>query len=620
MLHLPTVPPLLTRVLGVERGEGRAFAWALATFFLIHAASVVLSNAADTLFLKRVGVHFLPVAFLISSLLLVITTAAVVRLTARRAPIPLLGRTFFALAALLVPLWVLAAADVRTVFALLVVISKQVESIALLVFWVAIGGLLHARQAKRLYAPIVAGGTLGEIVGSFASGPIGHAFGVAALLPIAAAALALAGLLARRAGALAAVRLARGRGRRDASSSGGALALFIPLWRDSRLFRILAISALLCGALGPMLYFQFSYVADRATQGTDAEMRLLSLYANFRGWLNVAVLALQLFGTARLFRRIGVPLAATLSPLIYLAGLLGMSVRLSLAPAVAAMAGVTLQDHAVYDPAQRVLVTLFPERQRPAATTLIEGPVQRTGGVLGNLLVLITIALASPAWVSVVGLPIVALWAAAALVLWRIYPTLLLEVATARRLRAEEAPLPELIDAATQRALSTSLIDPDPHRARAACALVAEGPVGPAIVALAGAARVAPAQIRPLLLEALDKVLDRGDGRPTDVGRAADDLEALLDDSPPADPIERANLVEAYARLAPDVRPGSHASAVLAGWLGDPAESVRLGCTTPARSTRRAPISTGCSRQHPRATIRPYATSRSTSCAPRSWQ
>src|SRR5262249_59728019 len=129
-------------------------------------------------------------------------------------------------------------------------------------------------------------------------------------------------------------------------------------WRDSRLFRILAISALLCGTLGPMLYFQFSFVADRATQGTDAELRLLWLYANFRGWLNVAVLALQLLGTARLFRRIGVPLPPTPAPLIYLFGFFGISLQPSPAAGVAAMAGGTPPDHAGYRPRQAPLSPL----------------------------------------------------------------------------------------------------------------------------------------------------------------------------------------------------------------------------------------------------------------------
>lgn len=573
---MPATLIRLARSLGIEPGEGRVFAWAVATFFLVHAASVALTNASDTFFLKRIGVNLLPAAFLVSSLLLVLTTSVVARLAARRAQMPLLARTFFALATALVLLWLLALADVRSVFILLVLAAKQVESVAVLLFWVALGGLLHTRQAKRLYGPIVAGGTLGEILGSFASALIGRTLGIAALLPAAAAALVLAGMLAVRAGSLPPARLARLRTRR-VTDERSALALMVPLWRGSRLFRILAVSALLCGALGPMLYFQFSYVADRATQGASGELQLLSLYAAFRGWLNVAVLILQLLGTARLFRRVGVPLAAALSPLIYLLGFFSVSLRLGLTAAGGAVAGTTLQDHAVYDPAQQVLVTLFPERQRPAATTLIEGPVQRAGAVLGNLLVLGLLAFAAPAWVGIVGLPIAGLWAAAALVLWRIYPTLLLEMASIRRLQIEERlALSELVDPATQRVLAASLVDPNPQRVRAACLLVAEGPLDPAVAALAHAAARAPADNRPLLLETLHRLLDRnGDARPS-APEPARELESLLDDPQQTTAVERASLVEAYARLVPDLGPGSHGATVLARLLTDSAEAVRL--------------------------------------------
>jgi AAA family ATP:ADP antiporter len=569
----------LARSLGIEPGEGRVFAWAVATFFLVHAASVALTNASDTFFLKRIGVNLLPAAFLVSSLLLVVTTSIAARLAARRAQMPLLTRTLFALAAALVPLWLLALADVRSVFIVLVLVAKQVESLAVLLFWVALGGLLHARQAKRLYGPIVAGGTLGEILGSFASAQIARTLGIAALLPTAAAALALAGVLALRAGALPPARLARLR-RRRVVDEPSALTLLVPLWRENRLFRLLAVSALLCGALGPMLYFQFSYVADLATRGASGELQLLSLYAAFRGWINVAVLILQLLGTARLFRRIGVPLAATLSPLIYMLGFFGVSLRLRLGPAVGAVAATTLQDHAVYDPAQQVLVTLFPERQRPAATSLIQGPVQRTGAVLGNLLVLGVLAVAAPAWVGIVGLPIAGLWAAAALMLWRIYPTLLLEMASIRRLQIEERlALSELVDPATQRVLAASLVDASPQRVRAACMLVAEGPLEPAVAALAHAAARAPAANRPLLLETLHRLLDRnGDARPA-APESARQLEALLDDPQRTSAVERAGLVEVYARLVPDLGPGSHGAGVLGRLLSDPAEAVRLAAT-----------------------------------------
>ena len=136
-------------------------------------------------------------------------------------------------------------------------------------------------------------------------------------------------------------------------------------------------------------------------------------------------------------------------------------------------------------------------------------------------------------------------------------------------------PLSELVDPSTQRVLAASLLDADPTRVRAACTLMAEGPSGPAILALAHAASSAPVQTRALIVETLHRVLDRDDNAAVQA-EAARYLEPLLADPNPTNAVQRANLVEAYARLAPDVRPGSHAADVLTALLADSAEAVRL--------------------------------------------
>ena len=53
-----------------------------------------------------------------------------------------------------------------------------------------------------------------------------------------------------------------------------------------------------------MLYFQFSYAVDLSTRGVDGEQQMLELYAQFRGWLNFAILVMQLAVSGRLYRRL----------------------------------------------------------------------------------------------------------------------------------------------------------------------------------------------------------------------------------------------------------------------------------------------------------------------------
>ncbi|HXJ36942.1 MAG TPA: cyclic nucleotide-binding domain-containing protein [Candidatus Eisenbacteria bacterium] len=556
------------RAFEIEPGEGRVLATGAVALFLIEWASVSVTNVSETFFLKRIGVERLPLVFLVNSILLAGTSVAVGRIAARSDQRRLLGRVLLVFGFLLLPLWALVIARVTSAFAVLVVVAKQIDAIAVLVFWTVLGGLVTARQGKRLFGLMTAGGTLGTICGSFASAPLAHAFGIPTLLPIAAALLGLGALATRPLRQRQPVRARRAARREDT-----AHRRFWVLWRGW-LFRVLVVSSLLAGVLGPMLYFEFSYVADLATRGATGEQRLLDLYAVIRGWINVGVLALQVLGTSALFRWLGVPLAAAVSPVIYLLGLAGLCLRTSLPAGVGAMAGATLQDHAVYDPAQRILLTLFPEHVRATVTALVDGAAKRVGAVAGNLVVIAILGVGSAAWVGWIGLPVAVLWLVLALMLWWQYPTLLLEVAAAEHGGAgSPKPLAVLLDTSTLRGIGKSLESPDLARCRAACALVAEAPPTRAVATLARALGAAPPANRRLLITALDRILE---GTTLRSKSAADAVAALLTAPDGLDTIDRANLVQAFARLLGPAAGEPERRRVLDTAAGDEREAVRL--------------------------------------------
>ena len=84
--------------MGVEPSERAIFSWAGLCLGLLGGASIALANTAETLFLKRVGVEYLPLALLGSSLLLVGTTAWLGSFLARRDRPSWLPRILFLLA------------------------------------------------------------------------------------------------------------------------------------------------------------------------------------------------------------------------------------------------------------------------------------------------------------------------------------------------------------------------------------------------------------------------------------------------------------------------------------------------------------------------------------------
>lgn len=578
----------LERTLGLEAGEARVLAWGAAALFLAQWAVVSTSNVSDTLFLKRVGVLFLPFILLTNSVLMTVTTFAVGRLAVRVDHRRLLIWTFVALAVSLLGIWLLVVEEVTGAFSFFAIAAKQMGVIALLVFWNAIGGLLSGRQGKRLFARITAGGTLGTIVGSFTSGPLCRVLGIPALLPFAAAMLLL--------GALAALPLRRYAAPRFHSAERGTSVVddqsrrLLPLWREGRLFHLLVFSSLLGGLLGPMLYFEFSYVADIATKGSNGEQELLDLYALLRGWTNVGVLLIQVGGAATVFRKLGVPLAAAVTPVIYLLGFVGLGVQLSLTAGVAAMLAVSLQDNAVYEPAQRILVSLFPERVRATVTTLIQGPVKRGGAVLGSLVVMAALALGTQTWVSWIGVPIASLWLILALMLWRVYPNLLLEVASARRTAPDESgALAEVLDTGTLRALERNLGGDDPERCRAACELIVEASAAYAAGALVRALPAAPAANRPLLVDALERLLENIDNTDWASPEAARDVAVVLAEAQDMAALNRAHLVQAYSLLLGPAPIDAEAGSLLTRALEDESAAVRLAAAAALRRGGLAP-------------------------------
>jgi len=560
------------RKLGIEPGEGRLFCWAAAVLALCGWADVSVKIASETLFNKRgPGVTYLPLAFLLNSVLLVGTTYVVGRIAARSNRPRLVPRVMFCVALLLLPLWYLVSIDAISSFLLLVLASKQFESIALLAFWLAMGDLLDGRQAKRLFAPMMAGYTFGTIVGSLASGPIGGRLGTEALLPVGTAAFVLSGLLTLSMERMRPTGLDRGVSSavgspNSASRSAESAPSLRGLWSESKLFRLLFIATAASGVVGPMLYVQFQFVADQASTG---EAALVALYSDIRFWIGCVVLATQFIVTTNLFKRIGIPLSMALSPLIYLIGFCGMSIRLNLAAGVGALAGTKLQDNAIYDPAMRILFNLFPERDRSRATGLLEGPVKRAGGALGNILSLAAMYFASAIAVGYVAIPIALAWLVASISLWRSYPALLLNASARRARYGEDLDISEMIDPNTVRVLSTHLAGSDP---RPAIELVSEAPPAAAASALAEAARAAPESTRSLLIDALNRVLERTVTELVSSRQASEDLESMLVESAALSDRGRADVVHAYGQLTP----GDEAVPVLEYALADASTAVRL--------------------------------------------
>jgi CRP-like cAMP-binding protein len=434
--------------------------------------------------------------------------------------------------------------------------------------------------------------------GSFASDPIARSVGAEGLLVACALLLsgaALAGLRLRtvrprrleRGVAVAASPVQRRGGRTGAQPSARRL------WSGSRLFRLLLICLLCGGALNPVLYFQFAYAADAATLGANGEQALLTLYAQFRGWLSLALLVAQLWLSGRLFRRFGLPLSLALWPATYLVGFTWLGVRLTLPGGITSLGAARVTEDGIAEPARRVLFNLFPESLRARASGILEGPVYRLGGVLGNGLVLIALAAAGVQVIGYAALPAAAIWFAAALVLWRAYPGLLLQASADRSLAGLGADKEELLDARTVRALAPNLVDANPRACRAALDLVVDAEPALAAELLAEAVEGAPEATRPQLVDALHRLVEPHAPGALRAPQAASVLARALSGESQLLPEERADLVQVYARLTGgDAAAGElqeESNRLLERALGDREAAVRLAAIAELHRRGRPP-------------------------------
>jgi Cyclic nucleotide-binding domain len=572
---------LVNRILqriGVTPAERGLFASGGLCLLFMGAAAFGLMNTAESLFLKRVGVEALPLALLASSGLLVLTTSLIGGLASGN-PTRALPWVLAGLAIAPLPFVFLMDSQAPLLFGAFVLIAREILALGLLAFWMAMGNLVPGRRAKTLFAPLAAGVTLGGILGSFGSGPLAGLIGVDGLIGLCSVLLAGSAAIGLRLGHYSVRRLEREDGARMTSRPNSE-AGFVDLFRTSRLFRLLSVALLCGGALSPVLYFEFTSVLDAATQGPDGEQQLLGLYSQFRGWLNVAVLTFQLWLSANIYRRIGLPLSMALWPVVYLVGFTWLGLDFVLFAAFAAFGTTRVTESGIADSASLVLYNLFPDATRARASALLEGPIHRLGGVLGNGFVLEALALGGASWVGWAALPVAGIWLVSALILWRAYPGLLLRASAEHGLAGAGIDRATLLDPATLRSLAGGLVDPDPRMCRAAIDLVADGETDQVVGLLAAAVAQAPPGNRPLLVETLHRLVEPIAPGSARSDMAMQELTRSLRARPPLPAEERADLLRVYARLTagddlpkPIIR---ESRAMLERALGDRAAPVRL--------------------------------------------
>jgi AAA family ATP:ADP antiporter len=254
------------------------------------------------------------------------------------------------------------------------------------VFWSFMADLFSRRQATRLFGLVAAGGTAGGIAGPALASSLATRIGNNQLILIAAAGFLLTAALVRRLAREKQTLLAAGQESQPTTLeqrlSGNALDGFRLLWRSSYLL-LLALFLLLMTWISTIVYIQLGELITHAFTSHEARTRA---YASIDLSVNGLALLMQLFGTARFVRRLGVTSALLLNPVIMVLAF----VAVALSPALWLLAAIQVlrrvAEYAVAKPAREMLFTVVDQQSRYKAKNVIDTVVYRFGDLSASWL------------------------------------------------------------------------------------------------------------------------------------------------------------------------------------------------------------------------------------------
>jgi len=370
----------------VRPAERRLTAFLYALLMLMVLSDWVGKVTADSLFVKRLGVEWLPLMFVLTPIAMLVTSAilfAVIDRVRRRAL--LIGYVIVVM--LLAVVIQLALPLGGPVLAASYIFGHGVKETIYLVFWVYAGNLYSAEQSKRLF-PIYAGAVLvGKIIGAPVATLLTGLVHAEYMIGASAAgfAVVLVMLVAYR-------QLPEGKGRHvEQKERGGGIRSSL---RDSvDGYRAVASDGLL-RSLGVNVFFWYmlmqvgSYLyyvgLDASTQlrtAQQSEDSFVQIYSSVYASASIVALGVQIFFTPVLLRLFGVAWSLFVFPVWYVMTYGIAGIQFNLVTSVAIQLGERIWIPAIHRPMTELVYGQVSSRIRPRARAFLSGGVNALGNV-----------------------------------------------------------------------------------------------------------------------------------------------------------------------------------------------------------------------------------------------
>ncbi len=417
----------MARWLKIYEDEIGVFFWTTLLYFLIRIADILLNNFAETAFLKRYGVEYLPVVYMINAVATFFVMGFITGLMAKIPGSKLLSGMLLFAGVSVASFRFIITLDFDIIYPILWVLKAQYEVLLGLVFWNLANDLFNTRQSKRIFPIITAGGVLGAIFASFSTPvivrlvSIDNVMFLYLIFSIGAAATVYS--MGSRFPTLL-LKEERAKKAKGRSTILDEFRKVIPMMKESLLIKILIALSLIPNIVIPIINYQFNFAADQAFA---TEGGMIKFFGFFRGSMNFVSLIILLF-VGRIYARWGLPVALMFHPFNYVIAFLGYLLNFNIFTAVYAQISTTVIRNTINNPARAVLVGLIPSAYRAVIRPFLRGTVVRIGTLTGSGIIMLMGSYLHPRYLSIVALFLMAWWLYTNTVLRKNYPKILLDL------------------------------------------------------------------------------------------------------------------------------------------------------------------------------------------------
>ncbi len=417
----------LLSFLKIYEEEISLFLWTAALLFIIRSSGIILNNYAETAFLKRYGVEFMPAVNMLNAVATFFITGFLTVFLSKTSGARLLYYIFIFSGIIVTVIRLLIPFGFELLYPLLFMLKSQFELLQALLFWNMCNDLFNTRQSKRLFPLLTAGGVIGLILGSFGTPYFASLFSLDNLLYLYLVTTIMGALLIQAMGRSYATLIyteKTGKTAKKKPPMVEEIKRIYPLVKDSILVKIVLVLTFMPNVVIPIMNYQFNYAVN---EQFASESAMIQFFGYFRGSLYIVSLFILLF-VGRIYGKWGLPVALMFHPFNYMLAFFAFLFRFDVFSAMYARMSTNIIRTTINMPANSILIGLFPESYRNMIRPFLRGTVVRIALFTGSTLILLSTPLFHPRYLTLVALPFMIAWVAAPFVLKSNYSKILLDL------------------------------------------------------------------------------------------------------------------------------------------------------------------------------------------------